>query len=247
MPRRAHSCTTQASHPERDKAWSMPLEQIDVSKGYLFEQDIVGWYFERLRQQDPVHHVVSKRFGPYWSVTRYQDILAVDTDAASFSSDAYLGGISLAERPADEVFPSFIAMDPPRHDEQRKTVSPIVAPANLALLEATIRERAARILDGLPHRRGVRLGAARVDRADHADAGHAVRLSVRGPASAHLVVGHGHRRPRRQRPGQLLGAAPRRAGQVPGLLHPAVEPARQRRAAQRPDLDAGARRRPRAT
>ena len=41
-------------------------------------------------------------------------------------------------------------MDPPRHDEQRKTVSPIVAPANLALLEATIRERAARILDGLP-------------------------------------------------------------------------------------------------
>ncbi len=137
-------------HPERDKAWSVPLEQIDVSKGYLFEQDIVGWYFERLRQQDPVHHVVSKRFGPYWSVTRYQDILAVDTDHASFSSDAFLGGISLAERPADEVFPSFIAMDPPRHDEQRRVVSPIVAPGNLALLEATIRERASRILDDLP-------------------------------------------------------------------------------------------------
>ena len=141
---------TPATHPERDKAMSMPIEHIDVSKGYLFEHDYIGWYFERLRRDDPVHLAHSKRYGPYWSVTRYQDILAVDTDHASFSSDAFLGGISLAERPVDEVFPSFITMDPPRHDEQRKVVSPIVAPANLARLEATIRERAAGILDGLP-------------------------------------------------------------------------------------------------
>ncbi len=141
---------TPLSHPERDKAMSLPIEQIDPSKGYLFEHDYVGWYFERLRRDDPVHLAHSKRFGPYWSVTKYKDILAVDTDHATYSSDAHLGGISLAERPAPEVFPSFIAMDPPRHDEQRKTVSPIVAPANLARLESTIRERAARILDGLP-------------------------------------------------------------------------------------------------
>jgi len=37
---------------------------------------------------------------------------------------------------------SFIAMDPPRHDEQRKIVSPIVAPPNLAKMSTTIRERA---------------------------------------------------------------------------------------------------------
>ena len=141
---------TPATHPERDKAMSLPLEQIDPSKGYLFELDYIGWYFERLRRDDPVHLAHSKRYGPYWSVTKYQDILAVDTDHATYSSDAHLGGISLAERPAPEIFPSFIAMDPPRHDEQRKTVSPIVAPANLARLEATIRERAGRILDGLP-------------------------------------------------------------------------------------------------
>ena len=141
---------TPATHPERDKAMSLPLEQIDPSKGYLFELDYIGWYFERLRRDAPVHLAHSKRYGPYWSVTKYQDILAVDTDHATYSSDAHLGGISLAERPAPEIFPSFIAMDPPRHDEQRKTVSPIVAPANLARLEATIRERAGRILDGLP-------------------------------------------------------------------------------------------------
>ncbi len=141
---------TSATNVERDKAWAMPIEQIDVSKGYLFEQDIVGLYFERLRKEDPVHLAVSKRYGPYWSVTKYQDIMTVDINHAVYSSEAGLGGIALAERPAPEVFPSFIAMDPPRHDEQRKTVSPIVAPGNLAVLEATIRERVCRILDGLP-------------------------------------------------------------------------------------------------
>ena len=44
----------------------------------------------------------------------------------------------------------FIAMDPPKHDVQRKTVSPIVAPHNLAYLEPIIRERAAKILDDCP-------------------------------------------------------------------------------------------------
>jgi cytochrome P450 len=141
---------TAAWQAERDKAWTMPLQDIDVSKGYLFEQDVVGHYFERLRQQDPVHLGHSKRYGAYWSVTRHKDIMAVDIDHATYSSDAHLGGIALAERPASEVFPSFIAMDPPRHDEQRKTVAPIVAPGNLALLEPTIRQRAADILDGLP-------------------------------------------------------------------------------------------------
>ena len=137
-------------HPEQVKAYTMPLDQIDPGKGYLFEHDVVGWYFERLRRDDPVHLSHSKRYGPYWSVTRYRDIMAVDTDHATYSSDAHLGGITLAQAPGPEVLPSFIAMDPPRHDEQRKAVSTIVAPANLALLEGTIRERAARILDSLP-------------------------------------------------------------------------------------------------
>jgi cytochrome P450 len=135
---------------EREKAWSMPLEQIDVAKGYLFEQDLVELYFSRLRKEDPVHHAVSKRYGGYWSVTTYKEIMEVEVNHDTYSSESGLGGIALAERPAPEMLPSFIAMDPPRHDEQRKTVSPIVAPGNLAMLESTIRQRACRILDSLP-------------------------------------------------------------------------------------------------
>jgi cytochrome P450 len=44
----------------------------------------------------------------------------------------------------------FIAMDPPTHDVQRKTVSPVVAPMNLAKMEGLIRQRVCTILDGLP-------------------------------------------------------------------------------------------------
>ena len=44
----------------------------------------------------------------------------------------------------------FIAMDPPKHDDQRRIAQPVVAPANLKRLESIIRERVCNILDGLP-------------------------------------------------------------------------------------------------
>jgi cytochrome P450 len=107
-------------------------------------------YFARLRRDDPVHHAVSPIFGPYWSVTRYQDIMFVDTHPELFSSDWSKGGITLTDPPPEEQLPMFIAMDPPKHDEQRKAVSPIVAPGNLAQMEHLIRQRTAKVLDELP-------------------------------------------------------------------------------------------------
>ena len=44
----------------------------------------------------------------------------------------------------------FIAMDQPKHDVQRKTVSPVVSTRNLAGMEALIRERTCEVLDSLP-------------------------------------------------------------------------------------------------
>ena len=129
---------------------SVPLEEIDVSNPYLYQEDTWGGFFARLRREDPVHFVNSPMYGPYWSVTRYRDIMTVDTSHQVYSSDASMGGIALRDVPFEFRKESFIAMDPPRHDEQRKIVSPIVAPMNLAKLAGTIRERAGRILDGLP-------------------------------------------------------------------------------------------------
>ena len=52
--------------------------------------------------------------------------------------------------PGEQQLQMFIAMDPPKHDEQRKAVSPIVAPANLHNWQNLIRERTCSVLDGLP-------------------------------------------------------------------------------------------------
>ncbi len=129
---------------------AMPIDQINVSDPQLFRDDSIGVYFERLRREAPVHYCRESRFGPYWSITRFADIREVELAPDVFSSDASLGGIALFEPIPEERFPSFIAMDPPRHDEQRKTVAPIASPPSLARLETLARERAAGILDGLP-------------------------------------------------------------------------------------------------
>jgi cytochrome P450 len=134
----------------RAKVAALPLDEIDPARVGLFEDGVELPYFERLRREDPVHHAVSPWAGPYWSVTRWQDIMHVDTHPAIFSSDWRYGGITLFDPPPAEQLPMFIAMDPPQHDEQRKAVQPIVAPANLMNFEALIRERTAQVLDSLP-------------------------------------------------------------------------------------------------
>jgi len=133
-----------------DHANSIPLDQIDVSNPELWRTDSHWPYFERLRREDPVHYCKDSLFGAYWSITRYNDIMAVDTNHQVFSSEAALGGIAIVDQGAELRLPMFIAMDPPKHDQQRKVVSPAVSPANLQLFEPLIRERAAKILDELP-------------------------------------------------------------------------------------------------
>jgi len=134
----------------RAEAFSMPLDQIDVSKPRLFQEDTIGYYFERLRRDDPVHHHTNDFYGSFWSVTKYKDIMTVDTSHGVYSSDWSNGGISIFEAPMENRLQMFISMDQPKHDEQRKSVSPIVAPANLASMQATIRSRTAKVLDELP-------------------------------------------------------------------------------------------------
>ncbi|MFN7642814.1 MAG: cytochrome P450 [Burkholderiales bacterium] len=134
----------------RERAFSMPLAEIDPSDSLLFADDTIGHYFARLRRDAPVHRSHSPMFGDFWSVTTYDHIMAVDTNHQVFSSDWSNGGIAIQDRPLTERLQMFIAMDPPKHDVQRLAVSPIVAPGNLANMEGLIRERTRRVLDSLP-------------------------------------------------------------------------------------------------
>ena len=102
-----------------------------------FHLDDGSWYpyFERLRSEAPVHWCRQSRYGAYWSVCKYKDIMHVEINHGTYSSE--LGGIAVEDPPKGLARESFIRMDPPKHDEQRKVVGPIVAPPNLAEMEAT--------------------------------------------------------------------------------------------------------------
>src|ERR1700746_1144731 len=128
-------------------AYSIPLEASDFGDPQLYQDE--AWYpfFERLRREAPVHWCRESRYGPYWSVCKYKDIMQVEVNHQIYSSDA---AISILDPPKGLERQSFIAMDPPKHDEQRMAVSPVVAPGNLANMEGLIRERTGRVLDGLP-------------------------------------------------------------------------------------------------
>lgn len=126
---------------------TVPLEDIDVSQRELWSQNKKYPFFKRLRDEAPVHYCKDSEFGPYWSVTRFEDIMEVEQNWQSFSSDPT---IVIQDPEEDFELPMFIAMDPPKHDEQRKTVQGVVAPRNLQNLEGTIRSRVQTILDDLP-------------------------------------------------------------------------------------------------
>ena len=137
-----------ASMPtSKEDIWSIPIDQLDPSIKERFVDGSMFEVFERLRKEDPVHWVEDNEFGPYWSITKYNDIMEVDTNHGVFSSEP---AITIANPRDDFPLPMFIAMDPPKHDAQRKVVSPIVSPGNLAELESVIRERAQKIFNELP-------------------------------------------------------------------------------------------------
>jgi cytochrome P450 len=156
--------------PIAEDVSAIPLAELNPARPELFQAGAMWPYFERLRAEDPVHYTPAGDLEAHWAITRYNDILAVDSNHQAFSS---AHGISLPPSEAtiekmmaegggpgaDSLFgdgksggppPMFIAMDPPKHDVQRKTVSPAVSPANLAVMEPLIRERAGQILDALP-------------------------------------------------------------------------------------------------
>ena len=127
----------------------VPLDQINVADHELFTSDDLWGYFERLRKEDPVHYCAESAHGPYWSVTKFDDIVEVEKNPETYSSES---GVTIFDPPPGAVLQNagFISMDGPRHDAHRKVVQPVSSPRNLKQLEPVIRKFVIEILDGLP-------------------------------------------------------------------------------------------------
>lgn len=130
-----------------DQPWVGDLDSVDISRARLFSKELWRPYFKRMREEAPVYFHEESAFGPYWSVTTFDHIMAVDKNNRQFSSAS---GITLVDQDTDLRTQSFITADQPKHGPQRKAVQDVVAPKNLQNLESLIRDRAAEILDNLP-------------------------------------------------------------------------------------------------
>jgi len=148
-------------------AYDVPLDLLNPANADRFQAGVTAPFFERLRAEAPVHYTADSEYGPYWSVTRWQDIMAVDTDHEAFSSADGIALVTLemiemmdkvSKGPSREMQreaarrgeSSFIGLDEPHHSPKRKAVSPTLAPSNLHAMAPLVRERAGLILDSLP-------------------------------------------------------------------------------------------------
>ena len=131
------------------------IDPIDVSLAELYAEDRWQEPFRKLRAEAPIQYVPESKFGPYWSVSTYKPIVHVEALPKIFSSSFEYGGISIAFYP-DKLLPDefrqpqFIAMDPPQHTAQRRTIAPAFGPSEVKAMQDEVRERTAAVLDSLP-------------------------------------------------------------------------------------------------
>ncbi|HEX4846534.1 MAG TPA: cytochrome P450 [Novosphingobium sp.] len=132
-----------------------PIPPIDVSLPELYAEDRWQEPFRKLRAEAPIQWVPDSAFGPYWSVTTYKPIVHIEALPKIFSSDWEKGGIAISGSPEllekyNMREPMFIAMDPPKHTGQRRTVAPSFGPSEVAAMKAECAARTGEVLDSLP-------------------------------------------------------------------------------------------------
>ncbi len=123
------------------------LATLDPSLPEKFEANTHHAIFSRLRRDAPVHFCEKSAYGPYWSVTRLEDIVRVESDPKTWSSAR---NVIINDVPEDFAAPAFATMDPPQHRAERLAAAPAVGHARVATLEPLLKARIALILDELP-------------------------------------------------------------------------------------------------
>jgi len=121
----------------------MRMTPIDFNPySYQIHEDPFPTY-QQLRSYAPVYRNASLGF---WALSRYEDVLAAFKDPLTFSNAQ---GVSLERSGLGDAsaLASFLAMDPPRHDQLRALVSRGFTPRRVADLEPQIREFAERAID----------------------------------------------------------------------------------------------------
>lgn len=139
-----------ATPDHQERANSLPLNEIDVSDPELYRSDAWRPYFARLRRDAPLNFCTNSPYGPYWAVSGYHQVEAVELNTQVFSNRADQGGIQILDVPVGLNRPSFLLMDPPEHTVRRRVVRPMNNRGSLEDFSILIRERTRKVLRELP-------------------------------------------------------------------------------------------------
>ena len=134
---------------------------VDLGNPDLYVSAVPHEVFTWLRREDPVHWNPVTNGRGFWSITRYDDIVAISKNPEVFSSAREHGGhrifdeniVGTAGMGAEETDAPFISMDPPEHNRYRRMISPGFGPSRLKALEGQIHDRVCNILDRLGSRK----------------------------------------------------------------------------------------------
>ena len=138
----------------------MKTSPVDLRDPELYRDGIPHQIFTQLRREAPISWNPETDGRGFWAVTRYDDIVAVSKASKVFSSAREHGGhrmfdenlVGVAGLGTQEAEAPMISMDPPRHNQYRRMLSPGFSPARIRQLEDRIRDRARAILNRLEGR-----------------------------------------------------------------------------------------------
>jgi cytochrome P450 len=131
-------------------------DPLDLTRADLWAEDRWQEPMRELRARGPIHWNDASKFGPHWSVMQYRPIQHIESLPKIFSSSWEYGGITVERDLTKEMLdfnqpmPMFIAMDPPQHSAQRRTVAPAFGPAEVERMRADAVSRTSAVLDALP-------------------------------------------------------------------------------------------------
>jgi cytochrome P450 len=155
----APAIDTSATHNSETLAWEVvnAPSEWDVSRPEIYVEDRWQPIFKEMRERAPINKIVGSDFGDYWNITTLKAIQHVEALPDIYSSSFEHGGITLigdddAQIPPEErvIMPMFIAMDRPKHTEERRVIAPAFTPGEMERMTINIRQRSAELLDSLP-------------------------------------------------------------------------------------------------
>ena len=132
------------------------MDDYDLTVPQGFARGDYQGIFRQLRAEDPIHWTVGRLKKGFWSITKYDDVRAIFSDADNFCSQLgtfvpspEVDTIPLAERGRNAMI---VMTDPPRHQPLRRAMNSGFFPRAVLKLEAQARQVTSAIMDEIAAR-----------------------------------------------------------------------------------------------